>query len=257
MPARAGARLILPGPDRSAFSLHGDVEYMFKERRRALGRHLGKPFHHRRMSFYGSSHQTPLRSEPDPRTAARNHARPGPSRLVRGNSGASRLRAKRGEVTNCGRFSEVSCRARSLNCPAAVADFHYAACTTTGFPYPNIVGRANLPFRNMRDSKSDRRAKPRVHASVPVTLKLDNGSGQHRGMTRDLSHNGVFFYADSQISEGSTLEMVLILPSELTAGERKWVCCQASVVRVEQGAENGFGIAASIQRLDILPEIPD
>ena len=57
--------------------------------------------------------------------------------------------------------------------------------------------------------------------------------------------------------EGSEMEMVLILPPEITQGEKQWVCCRASVVRVEDGAENGsFGIAASIQSMEILPEIP-
>ena len=59
------------------------------------------------------------------------------------------------------------------------------------------------------------------------------GVGQATGFTRDLSASGIFIYTDSQISEGSELEMVLILPPELTHGEKQWVCCQASVVRVK------------------------
>jgi hypothetical protein len=34
------------------------------------------------------------------------------------------------------------------------------------------------------------------------------------------------------------------------------VCCHARVLRVEQGHGNDFGVAAEIQRMDILPEIP-
>jgi hypothetical protein len=49
--------------------------------------------------------------------------------------------------------------------------------------------------------------------------------------------------------------MVLILPPELTQGEKRWVCCRASVVRVEENRDGNFGIAASIQNMDILPEI--
>ena len=44
-----------------------------------------------------------------------------------------------------------------------------------------------------------------------------------------------------------------ILPPELTSGEKCWVCCQATIVRVEeQGSE--FGVAAQIRHMDILPE---
>jgi len=67
----------------------------------------------------------------------------------------------------------------------------------------------------------------------------------------------VFFYSDSGFSEGSQLEMVLILPPELTFGEKRWVCCQASVVRVEEDAGRRYGVAAVIEKFEILPEIPD
>jgi len=66
----------------------------------------------------------------------------------------------------------------------------------------------------------------------------------------------VFLYTNSAIAEGAELELVLVLPAELTFGERRWVCCQASVVRVENSAGVGnFGVAARIDRFEVLPEI--
>src|SRR5258708_29398282 len=109
----------------------------------------------------------------------------------------------------------------------------------------------------MTDAKHERRSGPRHPARVPVSIKIQQGSAEAAGVTRDLSTGGVFLYTDSQISEGSELEMVLILPAEITRSEKQWVCCQASVVRVEEGQEKGsFGVAASIRSMDILPEIP-
>ena len=47
-----------------------------------------------------------------------------------------------------------------------------------------------------------------------------------------------------------------MLPSQLTDGEKRWVCCQATVVRVEPGGEDGcFGVAACIRSIAALPEI--
>ena len=46
----------------------------------------------------------------------------------------------------------------------------------------------------------------------------------------------------------------LILPPELTSGEKCWVCCQATVVRVEESGQE-FGVAAQIRRMDLLPEM--
>jgi len=108
----------------------------------------------------------------------------------------------------------------------------------------------------MSDPKDERRAGQRVAVRLPVNLKSKEGAAEQTTYTRDLSTQGIFFYLDREISAGTQLEMVLILPSELTAGERRWVCCQASVVRVEENPGNNFGIAASIERMDILPEIP-
>jgi len=68
---------------------------------------------------------------------------------------------------------------------------------------------------------------------------------------------GVFLYVDGPILEGSELEIVLMLPPQLTNGEKQWVCCQASVVRVEAGGQQGkIGVAASIRAIATLPEIP-
>jgi hypothetical protein len=108
----------------------------------------------------------------------------------------------------------------------------------------------------MPETKVDRRSRQRIPAEVPVTIRSASGSLQATGRTRDLSMSGIFLYSDSHIQPGSQLEMVLILPPELTQGEKRWVCCQAAVVRVEDsGAGKGFGVAASIQHIELLPEI--
>jgi len=78
---------------------------------------------------------------------------------------------------------------------------------------------------------------------------------EQTGQTRDVSTNGVFLYTNSRMEAGSDLELVLMLPSELTAGEKCWVCCQAKVIRVEDGPGRDFGVAAEIRRLDVLPEL--
>jgi hypothetical protein len=107
----------------------------------------------------------------------------------------------------------------------------------------------------MPSPKSERRSKERVPARVSVTIQSP-ANASVTGFTRDLSMSGIFLYANSEILVGSMLEMVLMLPAELTAGEKRWVCCKASVIRVEPSGEGGrFGVAASINSMDALPEI--
>ena len=103
--------------------------------------------------------------------------------------------------------------------------------------------------------KLEKRTQARLALSVPAKVKNGDTPQEHAAVTRDLSMGGIFLYTDQQIAEGSKLEIVLILPAELGFGEKQWACCQASVVRVEDG-ESKFGVAARIDRLDVLPEIP-
>jgi PilZ domain len=107
----------------------------------------------------------------------------------------------------------------------------------------------------MAEPNSDRRSNRRIPVRVGVSIRSSQ-SQPATGYTRDLSTSGIFLYANSEILVGSELEMVLMLPTQLTAGEKRWVCCQASVIRVEPGGEDGrFGVAASIRTIATLPEI--
>jgi hypothetical protein len=107
----------------------------------------------------------------------------------------------------------------------------------------------------MSEADSDRRSQQRITSRTGVSIRSSQGQPA-TGITRDLSTSGIFLYADSEILVGSELEMVLMLPSQLTDGEKRWVLCQASVVRVEPGGADGhFGLAASIRSITTLPEI--
>jgi hypothetical protein len=99
---------------------------------------------------------------------------------------------------------------------------------------------------------AERRSGTRIATRVPTRVRSPHGTDQS-AQTRDVSANGIFLYTKSRMEKGTDVELVLILPPELTSGEKCWVCCQATIVRVEeQGSE--FGVAARIRHIDILPE---
>jgi len=106
----------------------------------------------------------------------------------------------------------------------------------------------------MLESKNEKRSRTRLALSVPV--KVRSHENEQAAVTRDLSMNGIFLYTDQKVLKGSKIEIVLILPAELGFGDKQWACCQASVVRVEDDGGRKFGVAATIDRLDVLPEIP-
>jgi hypothetical protein len=68
------------------------------------------------------------------------------------------------------------------------------------------------------------------------------------GTMRDISATGVFFYADFRPDKGSRLELILMLPPELTHAEALPIMCVGTVVRVEPDFAVGkFGIAVEIE----------
>ena len=115
-----------------------------------------------------------------------------------------------------------------------------------------------LEIRNFKrmTSEIERRSRQRVVARLPVRVRSVEDNSELTAETRDVSTNGVFLYTASAMVEGSDMELVLILPPELTSGEKCWVCCHARVLRVEHGPGKDFGVAAEIRRIDVLPEIP-
>ena len=54
---------------------------------------------------------------------------------------------------------------------------------------------------------------------------------------------------------GSKLELVVMLPPDLGIGPGGWTLCEASVVRVERKDGKGVGIAATLDRIELLPQI--
>jgi hypothetical protein len=102
-------------------------------------------------------------------------------------------------------------------------------------------------------AEAERRSGKRIVTRVLTRVRTPQGI-DHSAQTRDVSANGIFLYTKSRMEAGAEVELVLILPPELTSGEKCWVCCQATIVRVEEAGKE-FGVAAQIKRMDILPEV--
>jgi hypothetical protein len=118
----------------------------------------------------------------------------------------------------------------------------------------NSLAQTYSPIARLMTSQKDRRSSKRIPAKVPVQVR--SSGAEISAESRDISESGIFLYTNSPIAAGSDVELVLILPPEITAGEKCWVCCHARILRVEQESGKRFGAAAQIQRMDVLPEIP-
>ncbi len=102
----------------------------------------------------------------------------------------------------------------------------------------------------------ERRRQNRTPVRLPVKVRPQNGEGSEQtGLSRDLSATGIFLYSESEMKAGAKLELVIMLPPGLGLGPGGWALCQASVVRVEESKDKGVGIAATFDRVELLPEL--
>ncbi len=106
----------------------------------------------------------------------------------------------------------------------------------------------------MPDSSPERRSRQRLNARLPVKVRQPN-SPELDATTRDLSSSGIFLYSEKGLQPGTKIELVITVPASLGLGPGGWALCQASVVRVEDQSERGVGVAASLDRIELLPEI--
>ena len=106
----------------------------------------------------------------------------------------------------------------------------------------------------MTEQPSERRSDKRLPVSLGVKVRKADGT-ELEGVTRDLSSSGIFLFAPPGLEAGAKLELVMMFPSSLGLGLGGWVLCQASVVRVEETPGKGMGVAAILERIELLPEI--
>jgi hypothetical protein len=104
-----------------------------------------------------------------------------------------------------------------------------------------------------KTKSGERRSRQRV--PVRVQVKVRHEGAEHEALTRDLSSSGVFLYSETGMKPGSKLELVIMLPAGLGLGPGGWTLCEASVVRVEESEGKGMGVAATLDRIALLPEI--
>ncbi|HYX67900.1 MAG TPA: PilZ domain-containing protein [Terriglobales bacterium] len=102
--------------------------------------------------------------------------------------------------------------------------------------------------------KSERRTQPRHVFQLPALVKHGDGGRRSTATitTRDISSGGIFFFAGTKVKKGSEIDLILVMPPEIKRFAHRWVCCQATVVRVERKRRQ-FGVAARIARCEALP----
>src|SRR5215472_6485902 len=120
--------------------------------------------------------------------------------------------------------------------------------------FPEKLAYASAAFLSekflRRDSamvspQTEKRSSPRK--PMNVRAKVHTGQGDIPAEALNLSQSGIFLECATRVSEGSPVDIVMILPKEITGEAAKWVCCRATVNRVQNSAADGrYGVAATV-----------
>ncbi len=106
----------------------------------------------------------------------------------------------------------------------------------------------------MVSPQPEKRSAARKEVKVPA--KLHSGSEAIPAEALNLSQSGIFLECASSVTEGSPVDIVMILPKEVTGDAAKWVCCHATVNRVENTRPGGrYGVAATVDKIQAMPEL--
>jgi len=108
---------------------------------------------------------------------------------------------------------------------------------------------------NTTPVRVERRAGQRFELHVPVSIKLAGSQHDTCGFTQDLSARGAFLFTDFPLGVGETVELTLVMPSQITLGESMRVRCMGRVLRVVQpSVGTKLGVAVHFDGYEYLPE---
>jgi len=104
---------------------------------------------------------------------------------------------------------------------------------------------------------SEARTGKRFPLELPIKIHKAEESGQHAGVTGNLSAAGVYIRADAALEVGSNVEFEIALPPEVTgAKENVIVQCRGRVVRTDEPASgksaDARGVACVIDSYDFV-----
>jgi hypothetical protein len=102
----------------------------------------------------------------------------------------------------------------------------------------------------------ERRATKRFRVKLPITVRWTNqsGSGEAQTESEDISSRGIYFFLSKEIENGSSVEFVMVFPSEIILVKPVRVRCQGHVRRTEIKATDRVGVVAEIELISYCAE---
>ena len=81
-----------------------------------------------------------------------------------------------------------------------------------------------------------RRSGPRSSIPFPISFRISGDASERPARIRDMSARGISFYSDHALTPAAQLEVVLLVPYEITLTQLMPVRMLAQVLRVDDAA---------------------
>ena len=103
-------------------------------------------------------------------------------------------------------------------------------------------------------SFADRRNATRFGLKLPVIIRWKDGDQKREATTvsQDVSSSGISFLLPQGIQDGTSVEVEMTLPSQITLADAVRVRCMGRIQRCSQDEGAGAGMAASIHKYEFL-----
>jgi hypothetical protein len=101
----------------------------------------------------------------------------------------------------------------------------------------------------------ERRAAQRFSSQVPISLRIANEAKESRGLTQDVSASGVMLFTERPLDENVQIELIFMMPSEITFDGNSKVRCHGKVMRVTPPqVGTNYSAAIHFEHYEFLPE---
>ena len=102
----------------------------------------------------------------------------------------------------------------------------------------------------------ERRATQRFRMKLSMTVRWTNllGNWEAQAESEDITSRGVYLFLPAEIENGSSVELIIIMPHEITLAEPIRVRCQGRVRRTEIEEMDHVGVVAEIKRYQFFRE---
>jgi len=105
----------------------------------------------------------------------------------------------------------------------------------------------------------ERRSARRFGLRLPLIVRWRRGSTPAEATTesKDVSSHGIYFLLPGEVKRGAPLEVVMMLPHEVTMAGPVQVRCLGRVQRIERQSTLELGVAAVIERYEFVRDGAD